>query len=354
VTESTSKPSQARADDDGVPPLLTVVVCTRNRAGFLRLAVESVLRQMRSDAEILIVDNASTDETADVAAEWARQHPCLRVYREPELGLSAARNSALRLARGKYVVFLDDDAQAEPGWLVQYASLFGNPPAPELGGAGGSVFPWYDAPLPRWVRPEANRFDWSDRPQVFKPRGGPWGCNFAVHRERALKLGGFNTALGRKGSGLGAHEESELFEKFKQTEWSFWWLPEARIRHHVAVRRLTFAAQCRGAFCNGRSAALYRLRLRRPGVHQMLFRAARALGAPFQCATGVCAALLIAPFCRLHRAASLLFQAARGAGFAFQLFCPTGPSPSIPAPNSTREIPAESRGIQNSSSPPIV
>ena len=300
-------------------PLITVAICTRNRAGFLKTALESLRPQIRPEAEILIVDNASTDETAQVAAEWVRQHSFVRLHREPELGLSAARNAALRLARGEYVVFLDDDAQTEPGWHDQYAGLFLHPPVRNLAGAGGSVFPWYDEALPRWIRPDAHQFHWSEQPQPFKQRGGPWGCNFGVHRERAARVGGFNTALGRKGPGMGAHEESDLFEKFKQAGWTFWWLPQARIRHHVASSRLAFPAQCRGAFCDGRSAALYRLQLRPPGLSRAVFRAGRALGAPFQCAAGVCAALLIAPFCPLHRAASLLFRAVRGAGFAFQL-----------------------------------
>jgi len=316
--------------DHGRVPLVTVAICTRNRADFLKTAVESVLSQIRTDAEILIIDNASTDETPAVIAEFARLNPCVRVWREEELGLSAARNAALRRARGTYVIFLDDDASGEPGWLAQYAELFSSPPVSELAGAGGSVFPRYDTALPPWVRPDAHKFDWSDRAQPFKPRGGPWGCNFAVHRERALAVGGFDPALGRKGSGMGAHEESELIEKLRRAGGCLWWLPQARIQHHVAAHRLTFRTQYRNAFTDGRSAALYRMRLLPAGLGRNLFRAGRAMVAPFQCAAGLGAALLILPFCPLHRAASLTFRAARNAGFGLQLLHSPPPSARLP------------------------
>src|SRR2546426_8522794 len=104
----------------GPDPLVTVAICTRNRAAFLEKAVHSVLRQITDNTEVLIVDNASTDETPKMAAQLAATNSCVTVCRENELGLSAARNTALVKARGKYVIFLDDDAVAEQGWLEAY------------------------------------------------------------------------------------------------------------------------------------------------------------------------------------------------------------------------------------------
>ncbi|HEX4645544.1 MAG TPA: glycosyltransferase [Verrucomicrobiae bacterium] len=307
------------------PPLITVAICTRNRARFLREAIESVAHQITSDAEILLIDNASTDNTPEIVRSFATAHPRITAYCEEKLGLSAARNTALRLARGQYVVFLDDDAVAEPGWLEAYRDCFKRPPVPLLAGAGGAVFPRYDGPRPAWIPPGANLLNWSDKPASFSERGGPWGCNFAVDREQALALGGFNLALGRKGAGMGAHEETELFWKLKQTGRAFWWLPAARIQHHVAGHRLTFWAQCRDAFCAGRFAARYRLELLSGGWgRRTAFRLGRALVCPLQCALGLGTAVLMLPFRPLHKPASFVYRAARDAGFGFQALTGAG------------------------------
>lgn len=306
-------------------PLITVAICTRNRAGLLREAIESVVGQITADAEIVLIDNASTDNTPEITRAFTAKHPCVTAYREEKLGLSAARNTALRLARGQYVVFLDDDAVAEPGWLDAYRDCFKHPPAPLLAGAGGAVFPRYDGPRPAWIPPGANLLNWSGEAESFQARGGPWGCNFAVHREQALAHGGFNPALGRSGAGMGAHEETELFWKLKRAGWAFWWLPAARIQHHVASHRLTFWAQCRDAFSSGRFAARYRLELLPGGRgRRILFRVGRALIFPLQCALGLVAAVLMLPFRPLHQPASFVYRVARDAGFGIQALAGSG------------------------------
>src|SRR5712691_580177 len=94
------------------PPLVTVAICTRNRAPFLEQAVRSVLAQIHDDTEILIVDNASTDETPRVAAALAATNGCVTVRRELSPGIIIARNAALANARGHFVLFLDDDEVA--------------------------------------------------------------------------------------------------------------------------------------------------------------------------------------------------------------------------------------------------
>src|SRR5205807_9766350 len=113
----------------GATPLITVAICTRNRAASLQKAVDSVLPQLSEDIELLIVDNASTDNTPEVAMHLAAANRQVTVCLEDEVGLSAARNKALLQARGQYVLFLDDDAVAEPGWLAAYHQFLSAPPS---------------------------------------------------------------------------------------------------------------------------------------------------------------------------------------------------------------------------------
>jgi glycosyltransferase involved in cell wall biosynthesis len=94
-------------------PRVTVIIPTHNRAAFLTQAVESVQRQTFEDWELLIVDDGSTDITPQVMQECAAHDRRVRGVRQPNQGGAIARNVALRLARGEFIAFLDDDDE----WL---------------------------------------------------------------------------------------------------------------------------------------------------------------------------------------------------------------------------------------------
>ena len=86
-------------------PLVSVIIPTFNRVGFLAEAVPSVLAQSLRDFELIIVDDGSTDETQSVYGKI----PEVRYLRQPHLGVSAARNLGIRHARGSLISFLDSD-----------------------------------------------------------------------------------------------------------------------------------------------------------------------------------------------------------------------------------------------------
>src|SRR5713226_9622239 len=119
-------------------PLISVVICTRNRAQLLERALASVADQefARTDYEILVVDNGSTDRTQEVV----KQFPDARYLYEGEAGLCIARNAGWREAKGRYVAFFDDDATALPGWLAAIRDGFASA-SPLVGIVGGPVRP---------------------------------------------------------------------------------------------------------------------------------------------------------------------------------------------------------------------
>lgn len=91
-------------------PQVTVYLPTRNRSGLLREAAASVLAQSQGDLELIIVDDASEDDTLQAAAELARRDPRVRCFRQSSpQGAPAARNRALAEARGRFITGLDDD-----------------------------------------------------------------------------------------------------------------------------------------------------------------------------------------------------------------------------------------------------
>ncbi len=94
---------------DATPPLVSVVIPAYNSARFLGEAIESVLQQTYPRIEIILVDDGSTDETAEIA----RSYPVQYIY-QPNRGISAARNAGIARAQGKYVLFLDHDDRLLP------------------------------------------------------------------------------------------------------------------------------------------------------------------------------------------------------------------------------------------------
>ncbi len=103
-------------------PAVSVVIPAYNRASTIRPAIESVLRQSISDIEVIIVDDGSTDETADVAE--AMDDPRLRVLRQPHnSGAAAARNAGVAAARGALVAFQDSDDEWLPLKLEKQLAL---------------------------------------------------------------------------------------------------------------------------------------------------------------------------------------------------------------------------------------
>jgi glycosyltransferase involved in cell wall biosynthesis len=87
-------------------PLISVVIPTWNRVGYLREAIASVLGQDYPHRELIVVDDGSTDATPQLLAEYGDQ---LTVVRQPNRGIAAARNAGVARAHGSFLAFLDDD-----------------------------------------------------------------------------------------------------------------------------------------------------------------------------------------------------------------------------------------------------
>jgi hypothetical protein len=87
------------------PALISIVITCYNQAQYLGEAIESALAQGRSDNEVLVVDDGSTDGTAEVAGQYSQVH----YIRQENRGLAAARNTGMRQSAGRYLIFLDAD-----------------------------------------------------------------------------------------------------------------------------------------------------------------------------------------------------------------------------------------------------
>lgn len=226
----------------GSHPSISVVICTYNRDRFIRAALESLVRQGldKEQYEVLVIDNRSTDQTAPIVEAVIKENPGTRIryFFEEKKGLSHARNRGIREARAGVITYIDDDAEAEPGFLETLSRFFaGNPRA---AGAGGKVLPKFpDSGEPAWMSKYLYGFvagqDHGDELRLYDQRMKyPAGCNMSYRKEVLEKAGGFNTLLQFRS------DDKDINFRVKQYSTEIWYLPKAVVYHNIDEERLAW------------------------------------------------------------------------------------------------------------------
>ncbi len=115
------------------PLTVSVVIPAYNRAHTIGRAIESALAQTRRPAEVIVVDDRSTDDTREVLADWQRRQPLVRpVFRATNGGPAGARNAGVTAARGDVIAFLDSDDVWLPEHLERCCGLLDADPTLDL------------------------------------------------------------------------------------------------------------------------------------------------------------------------------------------------------------------------------
>ncbi|MBE9136715.1 glycosyltransferase family 2 protein [Nodosilinea sp. LEGE 07088] len=223
-------------------PFMSAIICTHNRAGYLGAAIASVLGQTYTNYELIVVDNASTDDTRAVV-EGYLPHPQLTYIYEGNLGLSTARNRGAALAQGEILAYLDDDAEASSEWLKALAVAFEqHPQAAIAGGYISLVWPPHRTP-PGWLSStlaeSLGAYDLGSTIQtITNPGQTPRGLNYAVKKAFLTTVGGFDPQLGRVGNNLLSNEELHLTQQALAAGYEVLFVPQAQVAHNVAPERL--------------------------------------------------------------------------------------------------------------------
>ena len=226
-------------------PRLTVAICTWNRCELLRQTLERMTGlsvPSGLDWELVVVNNRSTDGTDAVLAAFESRLPLRRLF-EPASGQSNARNTAVREARGEYIVWTDDDVLVDSGWLSAYAAAFER--WPQAGFFGGPIEPWFEGQPPAWLRAGIRRveaayavLDLGSEPVRLSARTFPYGANMAVRR-KVYESVRYDPGLGlRPGSSMRS-EEKALVEHLARAGADGWWVPGARVTHFIPRARQT-------------------------------------------------------------------------------------------------------------------
>ncbi len=101
----------------GLSPVVTVIMVTYNRAGYLDRSIGSYLEQSYKDTELLVIDDGSTDHTFEVVLKYMKDHDNIRYIRHSNRNISLSKNVGLKAAAGRYVTFLDSDDALKPDYL---------------------------------------------------------------------------------------------------------------------------------------------------------------------------------------------------------------------------------------------
>lgn len=227
-------------------PKYSVIIATYDRYELLHAAIQSVLAQ-ESDAidyEIIVVDNFVEPESHLSLIERYRNEPRVKVIGELKKGLSNARNAGVAASSGDVCCFIDDDAVAHPSWLGEIARAFVEF-GPETAVVGGSVQPQWKSPVPSWLEPKyygnLSIVDWGGDLRVATDAEWFAGCNIAFRKSYLEAVGGFNSTLGRSGSGLIllSNEESDAADRIVKQGGLRVCAPQARVDHLIDPTRLS-------------------------------------------------------------------------------------------------------------------
>jgi GT2 family glycosyltransferase len=248
ITDRERRPKPALADvrtaytevpfADRTWPRISVVVCSYNGSRTIRDCLDGLSRVDYPNFEVIVVDDGSTDGTADIARGYD-----VRLIRTENRGLSSARNTGLEAATGEIVAYLDDDAWPDPHWLKYVAATF---EATDHAGVGGpNLPPPGDGPIADCVANAPGgpvHVLLTDREAEHIP-----GCNMAFRRASLEAIGGFDPQFRTAG------DDVDVCWRLRERGWTIGFHPAAVVWHH---RRNSLRAYWKQQVGYGKAEAL--------------------------------------------------------------------------------------------------
>ncbi len=261
--------------DNASKTAITIAVCTYNRSRLLRACLSSLEKQqiqrdaVKGGVEVIIVDNASSDDTQQVAAEFVQRNQNWRVIREINVGLSNARNRAWRSAKGPYIGYIDDDAKAPSDWMARTLEIIS---IHKPGIFGGAIYPYFETPKPSWFRDSYEIRCSADTAAALQKPSAISGSNMFFRRELLQSMGGFDPKLGMRGTQLGYGEETQLITDILKShpQEILYYDPKLLVQHLTPAEKMRVSYFLRSRFQSGRDY-FYRLDSQAPrGVRDSL------------------------------------------------------------------------------------
>jgi glycosyltransferase involved in cell wall biosynthesis len=227
---------------------ISIIICCYNSADRLLPTFEHLAqleRPAETEVEVLVVDNASTDDTANFSRQlWqdlGSPFP-LSVFYEGNAGLSYARRCGIRNAKYELAVFCDDDNWLVPDYLVKAKAIMES--SPEVGVACGQIKPVFEMPPPNWflsVQQALALGQLQAYSGYIEPPTVPWGAGMVMRADllkKAYELG-FNSLLSdRKGKELSSGGDTEICYLLRLAGYRWWYDASLKLEHYITKGRL--------------------------------------------------------------------------------------------------------------------
>jgi glycosyltransferase involved in cell wall biosynthesis len=196
---------------------ITAYIPAYNVSEHLARAIEGVLAQTRPFDEIIVIDDGSRDNSAEIA----RRYPQIRLIQHPlNRGLAAARNTAIRAARNDLVASVDADVVPDPTWIASLAPHFADP---KIAGAGGILFEGVQTTLAdRWRLARMGQ-NWG--PTIVRNPLVLYGSNTVYRKSAVMGIGGYDETLRSAG------DDTDLDLRLRAKGWELIYDPTARATH---------------------------------------------------------------------------------------------------------------------------
>lgn len=227
---------------------LSIAICCHNSSKRIQKTLEHLQNQKdinSTEWEILLIDNASKDNTIEAAEKFWQKNPItqFKILQEKRLGLSYARERAFQEAAGEIVCFIDDDNWANPYWASNVIKIFQKNSA--IGAIGGPILPVLEADAPFWFEKFKGNFTlWDLYPtarEVTHPICGAGLCIRKAAWEKLISQGFKQILTDRTGKSLSSGGDFEIGYGLLLNGWKLWYDPALTIQHFMPKERLNWS-----------------------------------------------------------------------------------------------------------------
>ncbi len=250
---------------------VSVIVCTHNRDYAITPCLDSIHTALTraalstAEAELVVVNNASTDDTAGRLRAWAGQasFPC-HIVEEPRLGTSKARNAGLAAAKGELLIFTDDDCRLHPQHITDALRYDAADTEPVM--RGGRIELGDPDDLPYTIKTDDTRRRWEKRNRDARYTDlvkTIIGCNWAMRREVTDRVGRFDERLGAATPACSAEDVDYVMRAYL-ADIAIEYVPDMTVYHFHGRKTAESIRALMRIYCIGAGALFAKYAFRHP------------------------------------------------------------------------------------------
>lgn len=230
---------------------VSIVVCCHNSSKLLEQTIYHICKlkiPSYINTELLIIDNASSDNTSEFAKQKLTEFKCpfpFRILNQPQLGLSFARKMGTDSSKYEYILFCDDDNWLNEDYIVNVYRIMESDD--KIGALGGEAEAVTEGIAPEWFSRQHRNYSvgkqYNRSGNITESVGVLWGAGMVIRKTAMLELysKGFSSLLSdRKGEQLTSGGDSEKCYALRLAGWKIWYDESLKLKHYISRERLNW------------------------------------------------------------------------------------------------------------------